>query len=51
VDYGRLDRRIQAAVVEMARVTREQQQQIATLRHELDSLRAQVAQRPAAAAR
>jgi hypothetical protein len=51
VDYGRLDRRIQAAVVEMARVTREQQQQIATLRQELDSLRAQVAQRPAAAVR
>jgi hypothetical protein len=46
VDYGRMDRRIQQAVVELARNNKAQQDQITALREELAALRAQVAQRP-----
>lgn len=42
VDYSRLDRRFQQAVIEMARQSQAQQAQIAALRDELASLREQL---------
>lgn len=48
VDYSRLDRRIQEAVIEMARESKAQQAQIAALRDELASLREQLARQGAA---
>jgi hypothetical protein len=48
VDYSRLDRRIQEAVIEMARETQAQRAQIAALRDELAGLREQLRAGPAA---